>query len=120
MEISIEVDPLLAAGLGFPKLRYVFVEHERRWLCKSVPVERVSDADEILDVYVTGSNLRLRDARSVSAVRRCSDFLVRWMSTHALASSVRSMPAARIPVLPISPKLWVTSAYEVLKYGGVR
>ena len=61
-----EIDPQVAAELGFPKSRYVFVEHERRWLCRSVPVELVRDADEILDVYVTDTNLRLREARSVS------------------------------------------------------
>ncbi|MCA3227575.1 MAG: hypothetical protein ING40_00845 [Burkholderiales bacterium] len=60
------VDPLIAAGLGFPKLRYVFVELERRWLCASLPQELVRETVQISDLYVSGSNLRLREERSLS------------------------------------------------------
>lgn len=63
------VDPLLADRLGFPKLRYVLVEHERRWLCPSVPAELVSETDALHDLYVAGSNLRLREARPVGGGR---------------------------------------------------
>ncbi len=58
-----DVDAILAAKLGFPKLRYVFVEHERRWLCASLPAELVTETEQIKDLYVTGTNLRLREAR---------------------------------------------------------
>jgi len=57
-----DVDPLTAATLGFPKLRYVFVEHERRWLCTSLPNELVIEIEQINDLYVTDTNLRLRQA----------------------------------------------------------
>jgi CYTH domain-containing protein len=62
----VDIDPLVAAKLGFPKLRYVFVEHERRWLCTSLPSELVAETERITDLYVTGSNLRLREARSLA------------------------------------------------------
>jgi CYTH domain-containing protein len=62
----VEVDALVAAKLGFPKLRYVFVEHERRWLCTSLPAELVTESEQITDLYVTGTNLRLREARSLA------------------------------------------------------
>jgi len=57
-----EIDADLAAAHGFPKLKYVFVERERRWLCRSVPLERVSLVEMITDLYVTGTKLRLREA----------------------------------------------------------
>ena len=57
-----DVDPLTAAKLGFPKLRYVFVKHERRWLCTSLPNELVTETEQITDLYVTDTNLRLRQA----------------------------------------------------------
>jgi CYTH domain-containing protein len=62
----VEIDPLVAAKLGFPKLRYVFVEHERRWLCTALPSELVAETEHITDLYVTGSNLRLREARPLA------------------------------------------------------
>ncbi len=61
-----DIDPEIAASLGFPKLRYVFVEHERRWLCASLPRELVTETERITDLYVTGSSMRLREARSLS------------------------------------------------------
>jgi len=57
-----EIDPKTAASLGFPKLKYAWVERERRWLCREVPMDRVIDADSIVDLYVTGTRLRLREA----------------------------------------------------------
>ena len=45
-----EPAPTLAAKLGFPKLRYVFVEHERRWLCASLPAELVTETEQILSL----------------------------------------------------------------------
>lgn len=58
-----DVDPEVAAKLGFPKLRYVFVERERRWLCTELPDNLVTKTERIADLYVTNTNLRLREAR---------------------------------------------------------
>jgi len=57
-----EIDPKTAASLGFPKLKYAWVERERRWLCREIPMDRVIGADSIVDLYVTGTRLRLREA----------------------------------------------------------
>lgn len=38
------------------------MEHERRWLCKSVPHDRVISAEVYNDLYVDGTQLRLREA----------------------------------------------------------
>jgi hypothetical protein len=57
-----EIDPAIAAALGFPKLKYAWVERERRWLCREIPMDRVVGADSIVDLYVTGTRLRLREA----------------------------------------------------------
>jgi CYTH domain-containing protein len=51
-----------AATLGFPKLKYAFVERERRWLCSHIPMDRVMKVEAITDLYVTGTQLRLRRA----------------------------------------------------------
>jgi CYTH domain-containing protein len=59
----VDVDPELAAKLGFPKLRYVFVERERRWTCTALPGHLVTRTERITDLYVTHTNLRLREAR---------------------------------------------------------
>ena len=61
-----EIDAQVAAALGFPKFRYVFIENERRWICPFVPFELVTETEQITDLYVTGTNLRLREARSLS------------------------------------------------------
>lgn len=57
-----EVDPETAAALGWPKAKYAWVERERRWLCRTVPMARVLRSERITDLYVTGTNLRLRRA----------------------------------------------------------
>jgi len=57
-----DVDAATAAALGFPKLKYAWVERERRWLCRGIPREPVLSADRITDLYVTGARLRLREA----------------------------------------------------------
>lgn len=41
------------------------VERERRWLCRYIPQGRVVSTEAITDLYVTGSRLRLREARPV-------------------------------------------------------
>ena len=58
-----DIDPETAKALGFPKPAYTVVERERRWLCRDVPRERVVLSESITDLYVTGSRLRLREAR---------------------------------------------------------
>lgn len=60
-----DVDPKMAKALGFPKPAYTVVEHERRWLCRDVPRERVIRSERITDLYVAGSRLRLREARPI-------------------------------------------------------
>lgn len=57
-----EIDQQTAASLGWPKLKYAWVERERRWLCRDVPLERVTRSEKISDLYVTGTHLRLREA----------------------------------------------------------
>jgi len=60
-----EIDREIATALGFPKAHYMQVERERRWLCRSVPRERVERSESITDLYVTGTRLRLREARAL-------------------------------------------------------
>lgn len=57
-----EIDPKTAAALGWPKSKYAWVEHERRWLCRELPFDRVISAETYNDLYVTGTQLRLREA----------------------------------------------------------
>lgn len=57
------IDQQTAAALGFPKLKYAFVERERRWLCREVPRDRVVESDAVTDLYVDNARLRLREAR---------------------------------------------------------
>jgi CYTH domain-containing protein len=58
-----DIDPKAARALGFPYPDYTVVERERRWLCRRVPQEQVVRSERITDLYVSGSQLRLREAR---------------------------------------------------------
>ncbi len=58
-----DIDRQTASALGFPKPEYVSVERERRWLCREVPRQQVFRTEAITDLYVTGTRLRLREAR---------------------------------------------------------
>jgi CYTH domain-containing protein len=60
-----DIDPQIASALGFPKPHYTAVERERRWLCREVPRGRVLRTEAITDLYVTGTRLRLREARPI-------------------------------------------------------
>lgn len=60
-----EIDQNIAATLGFPKPHYTSVERERRWLCREVPREHIAQTEAITDLYITGSRLRLREARPI-------------------------------------------------------
>lgn len=57
-----DIDPQTAAALGWPKPKYAWVERERRWLCRAVPFDRVLRSERLRDLYVTGTQLRLREA----------------------------------------------------------
>ena len=61
------IDAAIAAELGFPKLKYAFVERERRWLCERVPTDGVLWSERITDLYVEGARLRLREARRLDS-----------------------------------------------------
>ncbi|MFO1087045.1 MAG: hypothetical protein U1E21_21025 [Reyranellaceae bacterium] len=58
-----DVDPTIALALGFPKAVYTQVERERRWLSRSPPRDTIMQSELITDLYVTGTHLRLREAR---------------------------------------------------------
>lgn len=57
-----EIDEATARALGWPKSKYAWVERERRWLCLEVPRDRVVRSEALCDLYVTGTQLRLREA----------------------------------------------------------
>lgn len=57
-----DVDPATASALGWPKMKYAWIERERRWLCDGVPRDLVVRAERFTDLYVTGTRLRLREA----------------------------------------------------------
>jgi CYTH domain-containing protein len=61
----VDIDAATAAALGFPKLKYAWVERERRWLCREIPMDLVRESMAITDLYVTGTHLRLREALSL-------------------------------------------------------
>jgi CYTH domain-containing protein len=58
-----DIDQAIAKALGFPKPAYTVVERERRWLCGEVPREQIARTETIVDLYVTGTQMRLREAR---------------------------------------------------------
>jgi CYTH domain-containing protein len=60
-----QIDPQIAKALGFPKPEYMIAERERRWLCQEVPRNQVVQTETITDLYVSGSRLRLREARPI-------------------------------------------------------
>lgn len=57
------IDPEIARAHSFPKPEYYKVELERRWICREVPRADILRSEEITDLYVEGSRLRLREAR---------------------------------------------------------
>lgn len=62
-----DIEPAIAKALGFPKPAYTVVERERRWLCREVPRGLIARTETIVDLYVTGARLRLREARPLDA-----------------------------------------------------
>lgn len=58
-----DIAPPIASALGFPKTKYMAVERERRWTAREVPLDHVLHTEVITDLYVTGTRLRLREAR---------------------------------------------------------
>ena len=59
-----EIHQATAAALGWPKSKYAWVEHERRWHCRLVPLDRVIRAFRGRGV---GGRARTLGARSVLA-----------------------------------------------------
>jgi CYTH domain-containing protein len=57
-----EIDQATAEALGWPKLKYAWIERERRWLCTEFPRDRIVRSERITDLYVTETQLRLREA----------------------------------------------------------
>jgi hypothetical protein len=60
-----DISHQIASALGFPKPAFTSVEHERRWLCREVPRERILHSEAITDLYVADTRLRLREARPI-------------------------------------------------------
>src|SRR5262249_33894038 len=60
-----DIDLETAQALGFPQPAHGVVGHERRWLCREVPREKATLTETITDLYVAGSQLRLREARPI-------------------------------------------------------
>jgi CYTH domain-containing protein len=60
-----DISQQIASALGFPKSAFTSVERERRWRCREVPRERILATEAITDLYVTGTRLRLREARPI-------------------------------------------------------
>jgi CYTH domain-containing protein len=59
------IDPTLAASLGFRRPEYTAVERERRWLADGVPRDQIRQTLTVVDLYVNGTRLRLRDMRPI-------------------------------------------------------
>jgi CYTH domain-containing protein len=66
---AMDIDPTTAAALGFAKTKYVAIEHERRWLCDAIPRDLVDRTEAISDLYITGTQIRLREARPLDGGR---------------------------------------------------
>jgi CYTH domain-containing protein len=59
---AVVIDARTAEALCFPKPEYMAVELERRWVSNSIPADLVVEVETIIDLYVTDSQLRLREA----------------------------------------------------------
>jgi len=62
MTLEREIDP---TEFGFAKMKYAAIERERRWLCDGLPeiADRASETYLLSDLYITNTQLRLRDAQ---------------------------------------------------------
>ena len=60
MTLENDIDP---TAFGFAKMKYAAIERERRWLCDKMPEIAASASETYLidDLYITGTQLRLRD-----------------------------------------------------------
>jgi len=63
------IDALDAAALGWPKTKYAALERERRWLCEHIPADLVERSSAIVDIYISGTQLRLRELRDLATGR---------------------------------------------------
>ena len=75
--VKVEIDQQLVESLGFPREKYTGIERERRWLCAGPPQGTVIQTLDVADTYITGTRMRLRDARPVDG----SSFLYRYRLT---------------------------------------
>ena len=104
------IDQQIAAALGFPKPKYMVVEQERRWIACDVPHELVLHTEAITDLYVTGTRLRLREARRTdtgAAMLRLTrkadvDAQHRLVTSIYLAESEFAVLAVSLPGIRIS------------------
>jgi CYTH domain-containing protein len=95
-----QVDEARAKALGWPKQRYAWIERERRWLCDALPTAMVVRAEQITDLYVTGTQLRLREAVAVvggEPMRRLGRKADVDASTRLLTSIYLSPEEFRLP-----------------------
>ena len=99
-----EISQQIATALGFPKPAFTSVEHERRWLCREVPRERILHSEAITDLYVTGHEAAAggRLARSAADGQSCNS-AARPTSTrgHASITSIY-LPEEEFAVLAAS------------------
>jgi CYTH domain-containing protein len=107
-----DIDAKVAWSLGFPNPAYTVVERERRWLCHRLPQEQVVRRERITDLYVTGSQLRLREARRLDGspamlrLTRKADLDARtrlvtsiYLPEHEFALLAASLPGRRLEKL---------------------
>jgi hypothetical protein len=104
----VDIDAETAKALGWPKLKYAFVERERRWLCREIPETLVIGVEHITDLYITGTRLRLREALPANGgppMRRLSRKADVESSTRLLTSIYLSPEEfallAHLPGLPL-------------------
>jgi CYTH domain-containing protein len=104
-----DIDAETAKALGFPKRAFTVVEHERRWLCRDVPYEKVILTERITDLYVTDSRLRLREARPIDGrparlrlsrkadIDACTRLITSiYLPEHEFALLAASLPGGRV------------------------
>ena len=103
MVVSKNIDPLIAAQLGFPKPHYTVVERERRWICHTVPRQRITHTQEITDLYVTetGRDCVMRNRlwwpRNVANLTRKADIDAHTRLLSSIYLSQESLPSSRAP-----------------------
>ena len=67
-----DIDAETARALGWPKLKYAFIERERRWLCQKVPEALVIGAEHITASISPGRACAFARPCRRTAARRCA------------------------------------------------